>query len=839
MAAKKETKEKDFKYLVIVESPAKSKTLTKILGKDYLVKSSVGHIRDLPSKGLGIDVRNKFEPSYEVMSGKTKVVDELNKYAKKAETVYLASDPDREGEAIAWHLSKILKCKKSAMSRIAFNQITPDAVKNAVASPRNLNQALVDAQQARRILDRLVGYKISPLLWRKIGGRSAGRVQSIAVRLICEREEEIQAFTPEEYWSIKSDVFRDADGNAANFEVNLTHVDGKRVVSPLKEVNEDKNVVIKPDLKEDLLKRIPAANYSVTGLTTKAHSKSAKPPFKTSTLQRAASNALGFNVKRTMQVAQNLYEGIKIGTSDQVGLITYMRTDSLRIAPEAQEEAKNFIINKWGAKYYPNEPNQYGKKSKKKDVKEQDAHEAIRPTYVDKTPGELRNYLSDEQYKLYKLIWDRFVASQMTAMQLETKTLEINSRDKDLTFKASQSKTTFAGYSAVYGKTAEVSEDEETTEKESKFPLDIEKGTEIKVKDTHPSQHFTEGPPRYNEASLVKTLEELGIGRPSTYAPTVGTIIDRKYVEKVNNSNALQPTKLGIRVNELLVNHFSKFINVDFTSEMEADLDRIAENEVKWQKMLHNFYHGNKKVEGKKKRRTKEQREAEEKALLEADPLSLGFEDTVARASKEIENVVITTEHKCPKCDSFMNLKSSRFGPFLGCSRHPECDGIVNLTKEGKPAPEDRPYPDENCPECGKTSLVVRYGRYGDYLACTTKDCGHTSPIVKRTGVKCPKEGCPGEIVEKKSRFGKIFYGCDQWSKTECDAVFWYPPLDADCPDCGKKMMYKSLKRGDKIACSDTKGCGYNRLASPDDIEKYRPKVEKDQGTEEKSVFSL
>ncbi len=819
-------KEKDFKYLVIVESPAKSKTLTKILGKDYLVESSIGHIRDLPAKGLGIDIKNNFEPTYEVMSGKAKVVDKLSALAGRAQKVYLASDPDREGEAISWHLSHILNCKANKVSRIAFNQITPDAVRYAVANPRDINQPLVDAQQARRILDRLVGYKISPLLWRKIGGRSAGRVQSIAVRLICEREEEIQAFKPEEYWSLAAEVLDKALPDASSFKVNLTQVDRRKLSSPLDEGDSAKHIVIRSEAEvQALVARIEQACFAVTDINTRPGTKRAHAPFKTSTLQRAASNALGFTVKRTMQIAQELYEGVKLGGGDQVGLITYMRTDSLRLAPEALEMAKDYIIQKWGPEYYPGEASHYDKKKKSDKVAEQDAHEAIRPTYVDKDPDSIRNYLSPEQYKLYKLIWQRFLASQMSPQKTETRSVEISSEAQDLVFRASDTKTIFPGYAAVYGVEAEVNEDSEEQEDSTKFPMQIAVGDPIDILNSSPRQHFTEGPPRYNEASLVRALEELGIGRPSTYVPTIATILDRKYVEKLNNQ--LIPTKLGINVNKLLVDHFGKFINVDFTSQMEANLDLIAEHSISWRDMLRDFYLGK---HGKTKTSIKE--------LKEIDESQLGFADIVKLASEQIESIVIETEHQCPLCDAKMNLKSSRFGPFLGCSRYPECPGIVNLTKEGQPAPPDRPYA-EPCPSCKASSLVIRHGRYGDYICCLTKDCGYTSPLVKKTGVDCPREACSGHIVEKKSRFGKIFYGCDSWSKTKCDMVFWYPPISEFCPDCGKQMMYKSLKRGDKVVCSDTKVCKYERLASPKDIERYKPVTEQATAEISKSVFSI
>lgn len=809
---------KDFKYLVIVESPAKSKTLTKILGDDFLIKSSIGHIRDLPDKGLGIDIKNNFKPSYEIMSGKQKVVDELKIFAKQAQKIYLASDPDREGEAIAWHLAQILESKN--VTRIAFNQITPDAVKAAVAHPREIDQALVDAQQARRILDRLVGYKISPILWRKIGGRSAGRVQSIAVRLICEREEEISKFIPQEYWSLMLEV--NALSKKPDFTMKLANLDGKRVSAP----DDKAHVIASENEMKQIIDRIKKAKLKIKDINIKASSKKAQAPFKTSTLQRAASNALGFSVKKTMQVAQSLYEGVKLASGDQVGLITYMRTDSLRIAPEAIEMAKEYILEKFGKDFYPESPNIY---SKTKSANEQDAHEAIRTTYLDKSPDSIKAYLTDDQYKLYKLIWQRFLASQMSPAKIETKTVEVESEAKDIGLRASQSKKIFLGYSIVYGN-SELDENEQEQIQEAIFPENLKIEDPVTILKTNPQQHFTEGPPRYNEASLVKALEDLGIGRPSTYAPTINTIQERKYVERLENSTALRPTKLGIQVNKLLVDHFGQYINADFTSKMEHSLDEVAEKSRDWIEMIKEFYLGK---DWQTKEKTLNKRGKKDKA----DNLADGFIDIVKKASEEIENVNISTEYLCPKCSSPMLLKSSRFGPFLGCSKYPDCQSIVNLTKDGKPAPEDRPYTEDSCPNSSKHQLVIRYGRYGDYIACTDEACDYISPLLKKIGLKCPKEGCSGEIIEKKSRFGKIFYGCSSWSKTKCDAVFWNLPLPELCPQCGKNLNYKNLKRGDKVACPDTKLCGYSREASPKDIEKYKSKNQDKESN--KSVFSL
>ena len=573
------------KYLVIVESPPKAKTISKILGKDYIVKASVGHVRDLPKNKLGVNVRKNFEPLYEVLKDKEPIVAELKEAAASVDKVFLAPDPDREGEAIAWHLSEILDLPKKKVHRIEFNEITKDAVLAAIKAPRQIDQRLVDAQQARRVLDRLVGYKISPLLWRKVNGRSAGRVQSVAVRLICSRETEVEGFVPQEYWTIKAELSRAK--TKTFFTAPLSKWQGKRVIAA-SEKSTDKSIIIgSKKLAEDIVKKTEKQEFSVASVNEKTSQRSPQAPFITSTLQREASTFLGYTVKKTMQVAQTLYEGVEL-PEGPTGLITYMRTDSTRVAAQAQEEAKKFIVSAYGKKYYPDKPRVYARKGKSV----QDAHEAIRPAYPEKKPESIKQYLSPDQYKVYKLIWERFMASQMASAEILTRSVEISAGDA--VFRASASEKKFAGFTIVYdrlskdvatesGSTEDASEEEEATN----LP-DLTKGENLKLKDFKSDQHFTQPPPRYTEASLIKTLEELGIGRPSTYSATVSTIVDRKYVER--QQKALVPTKLGQAVNALLVEHFGNIVDVGFTAEMESQLDKVEEDKVDWHLMLKGFY---------------------------------------------------------------------------------------------------------------------------------------------------------------------------------------------------------------------------------------------------------
>jgi len=746
---KDKEKQKAIKNLVIVESPAKAKTIKKILGDSFQIKASVGHIRDLPAKKLGVDVKNNFEPEYEILDNKKKVVDELNKAAEEADQIYLAPDPDREGEAIAWHISTILEKQKKIIYRIEFNEITKTAIQEAVLSPRPIDMDMVNAQQTRRILDRLVGYKISPLLWQKVGkGLSAGRVQSVAVRIICDREDEIEAFVPVEYWTINAEFSKQK--SSTSFNAELVKFNNEKI-----EINneEDASKIL------DVLNN-PSTEFKVSKVTTRNTQRKPQAPFITSTLQREASSRLGYSVKKTMQIAQQLYEGIELGSSGHVGLITYMRTDSTRVSDEAKDAAKEFIVEHFGEKYYPAEPRVYLKKGKNV----QDAHEAIRPSYIDKTPAQIKQYLSNDQYKVYKLIWEKFIASQMESAAVTTISAEIAA--EKYTFRASSSKITFDGFLIVY-------DDREDEEKTDPIP-DLNKDDLLNLKKINPKQHFTQPPPRYSEATLVKTLEELGVGRPSTYAPTIATIQDRGYI--IKEEKALVPTALGRTVNNLLVKHFPEIVDSHFTANMETNLDDIAENHAEWRKILGNFY----------------------------EP----FAEVLKKAKKEMEKVEILTEHVCTECGKQMALKTSRFGSqFLGCSGYPDCKTTMPLAKDQTPVPEDRPS-DEKCEKC-ESAMVIKKGPYGDYLSCTNEECKNRRKFIKKTGVKCPQEGCEGEIVEKKSRYGKVFYGCDKYPS--CNFALWNEPAGGDkCPDCGSMLVKKYLKKGNKITCS-SKECHFEK----------------------------
>jgi DNA topoisomerase-1 len=765
------------KSLVIVESPAKAKTIGKILGKDFQVKASVGHIRDLPRNKLGVNVRKNFEPLYEILHDKQTVVDELREAAKHADHVYLAPDPDREGEAIAWHLSEVLDLPKKKIHRVRFNEITPDAVKAAIKKPTQIDSHLVDAQQARRILDRLVGYKISPILWRKVNGRSAGRVQSVAVRLICEREAEIDEFEPKEYWSIKAELTKSR--SKTSFIAPLAKYDGKRVIAASEKMSSTAMVIDSEKQAKSIVKKIEKEDFAVSSVTNKSSQRSPLPPFITSTLQRDAATHTGYTVKKTMQIAQQLYEGIELG-SGATGLITYMRTDSTRISNDAQEEAAEFIKARYGKDYCPEKPRVYSRKSKGM----QDAHEAIRPTSAERTPESIKSNLSSDQYKIYKLIWERFMASQMSSAEILTRTVEIGAGIA--TFRASASEIKFPGFTIVYdrGASSTVENNEQGAGPDEEAPVklpELAKGEALKLKEILQGQHFTQPPPRFNEASMIKTLEELGIGRPSTYSATVATIVDRKYVEK--QGKTLIPTALGKQVNLLLVEHFGSIVDVGFTAQMEQDLDRIEDDKIDWRGVLKQFY--------------------------------VPFGETLKRAEENMNKVVIVSDQLCPTCGKRMLIRQSRFGQFLGCEAYPECETKVALTRDGQPVPEDRPS-EEICKTCA-SPMLIRYGRYGDYLACSAEACLEKRPILKTIGVKCPRAECGGEIVEKKSRRGKFFYGCSNYSQNKCDAAYWYPPLLSGgpqnsnlCPVCSKMLIYKTLKRGDQIACS-SKECTFSQ----------------------------
>ncbi len=752
------------KSLVIVESPAKSKTIKKILGDSFQIEASYGHVRNLPTKdsateNLGFDVNNNFEMKFEIIPGKQQVVRKLNDLAKKAGKIYLASDPDREGEAIAWHVRQILKVPDEKIYRIVFNEITPKAVKHSVENPRSIDMDMVKAQQTRQILDKLVGYKLSPVLWKEMGNRklSAGRVQSVALRMICEREEEIEAFKPQEYWSIHANLEKEGK----QFEAELSKIKGKSVEKTIKNQEEAQKIV-------DYLTN-PSTQYEVSKVTKKTIKRKPTAPFITSTMQRAASSKLGFGVSKTMQVAQKLYEGVEIDGAP-VGLITYMRTDSVRVSDDAQNMAHDFILQNYGEKYYPKEANVYAKG--KQNV--QDAHEAIRPAYPERTPDSIKKYLDNDQYKLYKLIWEKFMSSQMAPAEIANKSIEIDAGD--YTLKAGTSKVMFDGFLTLYND----DEEEEGKDADAKIP-DLDKGDKVVCRKVEPKQHFTQPPPRYNEASLVKALEEYGIGRPSTYATIITVIQTRKYVEKKNK--ALFPTLLGRAVSKQLVAEFSDIMDYKFTAGMEAKLDEIADKKVDWVKVLKDFY--------------------------------TPFMEEVNKVMQTAQRVTVSSNVKCPNCGKPMVLRSSKTGSqFLGCSGYPECKTAMSLNvlqelendtdENGEEKPQE--ICEEKCEKCG-SDMVFKIGPYGKYLECTSPDCGYRKPYRKSTGVTCPKCG-KGTIVERKSKRGTVFYGCDKYP--DCNFVLWNEPTGEKCPQCGELLVKKTLKSGEVITCSSIK-CGYKK----------------------------
>ena len=763
---KENKKSKNEKSLVIVESPAKSKTIKKILGDSYQIEASYGHIRNLPTKdpktdNLGFDVNKNFEPKFEIIPGKKDVVKKLNTLAKKFDNIYIASDPDREGEAIAWHVRQILDVPDEKIKRIEFNEITPKAVKYSVEHPRMINMDMVQAQQTRQILDKLVGYKLSPVLWKQMGNYnlSAGRVQSVALRMICEREDEIEAFVPQEYWSIHADLAKEDKV----FEAELSKYKNEPIEKNIKNQEEAQKIV-------DYLTN---ADFSVSKVTNKSTKRKPTAPFITSTLQRAASSKLGFGVQKTMQVAQKLYEGIEL-ESGAVGLITYMRTDSVRVSDDAMNMAKDFILSNYGEKYYPEKPNIYVKV--KQNV--QDAHEAIRPSYPERTPESIKKYLDNDQYKLYKLIWEKFMSSQMANAEFANKSIEIQAGD--YTLKAGTSKVTFDGFLKLYND----SDDEKEKIEDAKIP-DLEKGDRVTCKKINPKQHFTQPPPRYNEASLVKALEEHGIGRPSTYATIITVIQTRKYVEK--RDKALHPTILGRAVSKQLVSQFSDIMDYKFTAGMEEKLDKIADKKAVWNKVLKDFY----------------------------DP----FMEEVNSVMKTAHKINIETDIKCPNCGKVMIVRTSKFGTqFLGCSGYPECKTVMSMNvlsdQQDVESTEDRPQEvcEEKCEKCG-ADMVFKVGPYGKYMECTNESCRHRKPYRKSTGVKCPK--CKqGEIVERKSKRGTIFYGCNRYP--DCDFTLWNEPTGEECPDCGALLVKKQLKKGTVIECSN-RNCGYKRAEDTQD----------------------
>ncbi|WP_458352879.1 type I DNA topoisomerase [Peribacillus frigoritolerans] len=679
-------------YLVIVESPAKAKTIERYLGKKYKVKASMGHVRDLPKSQMGVDVEREYEPKYITIRGKGPVLKELKTAAKKAKKIYLAADPDREGEAIAWHLAHSLDVDVNSDCRVVFNEITKEAIKESFKSPRPINMKLVDAQQARRVLDRLVGYNISPLLWKKVKkGLSAGRVQSVAVRMIIDREKEIKDFIPEEYWTIKADFVKGKE----QFEGSFFSLGGEK-----KELNTEDDV-------KKVLASLNGGEFTIGAVAKKERRRNPAAPFTTSSLQQEAARKLNFRAKKTMMLAQQLYEGIELGKEGTVGLITYMRTDSTRISDSAKEEVHTFIQNNYGKEYV-----QVEQRKEKKQTNAQDAHEAVRPTSTLREPGVVKEFLSRDQFRLYKLIWERFVSSQMSSAVMDTMSIDLH--NGDVIFRANGSKIKFPGFMKVYVEGS----DDSVEEKENALP-DVKKGDQFFSKDIEPKQHFTQPPPRYTEARLVKTLEELGIGRPSTYAPTLDTIQKRGYVT-LDNKRFI-PTELGEIVLELIREFFPDILDAEFTAKMEQEFDNVEEGNIEWIKVIDEFY--------------KE------------------FAIHLAIAEVEMEKIEIKDE----------------------------------------PAGED-------CEECGH-GMVFKMGRYGKFMACSNfPDCRNTKPIVKEIGVKCPK--CKeGNIIERKSKKRRIFYGCDTYPG--CDFISWDKPLPRSCPKCEGTLVEKKLKKGVQVQCMD------------------------------------
>ena len=812
------------KNLVIVESPAKAKTINKYLGDDYKVMASIGHIKDLPMKDLGVDVDNDFEPTYVIIPDKKKrnnkkTVSDLKKAAKVAEAIYLAADPDREGEAICLHLAdELTKRNKKPVYRVMFNEITKKAIQDAFKEPKEVNENLVNAQQTRRILDRLVGYQVSPILWKTVGGRlSAGRVQTVAVRIIVDREREIEAFKKTEYWSVVANL---AASLPPNFDSKLRKIDELTVKLGKFDVDVKKTETHVKDEKTaaSIVKEIKGEDFLVEKVTKKERKRNPTPPFTTSKLQQDAARRFGFTAKRTMSIAQKLYEGIELGTEGAVGLITYMRTDSTRVSNDALDNARGFINENYGEKYLPKTAKDY---KTKKDA--QDAHEAIRPTDAARTPESLAKLLTPEALKLYTLIWQRFVASQMTPALFDATTIDI--KVGRFGFRSTGSVQKFDGFLKVYQETK--SESAKDNDKDLSLPA-VEEGETLKLNELNPNQHFTDPPPRYSEASLVKALEEMGIGRPSTYAAIMTTILSREYVEKVEKR--FHPTALGTTVNDLLVECFDDLFNTSYTARMEDRLDEIEDGKLDWREALRSFYdrfskdleEAKENIKGKKKQAipTDEKCEKCDSGMVikfgrygqflacETYPECKNTREVAKKGDSDSEGDGTPEEiPACELCGQDMNLKKGRYGAFYGCSGYPECKNIRKIPKgDEKPAPPPVEL-DEECPKDG-AKLVRRHGRFGEFVSCSNyPTCKYIQQ--QKIGMKCTSETCKtGEIVIKKSRRGKEFYGCDQYP--DCDVVFWNKPIFEACPDCKAEfILEKYTKRNGTERYCNKEECEY------------------------------
>lgn len=745
--------------LVIVESPTKCKTLTRYLGKDYHIMATVGHIRDLPKSRLGVDVDNDFEPEYEIIEGKEKVLSQLKKAAKKAQAIYLAPDPDREGEAIAWHVaSSLKKGTKANFLRVAFNEITKPAVVKAIKHPREIDMNLVNAQQARRVLDRIVGYTVSPFLWKTVLPKlSAGRVQSVALRLVCEREAEIKAFVPQEYWQIAAVLKTEKE---EQFSARLYKIDGNTVVKPT-EVKGKKVAITSKKETDGYLAELKKADWVVANIEKSEKVRKPSAPFITSTLQQEASKVYGFSPKQTMAVAQQLYEGIEINKKGLTGLITYMRTDSTRISNEALKAVRGFIKAQYGSTYLPSSPVIYAKKKGA-----QDAHEAIRPTYMDLPPEKVQKRLTPRQFKLYALIWNRFVASQMKPARFDVETVDITA-DRFL-FRATEQRVKFDGFLKLYHEEKEPDENGNGENGAERLPK-LRQNEPLDLVELKPTQSFTKPPARYSQAMLVKRLEADGIGRPSTYATIISTLKERKYVEL--EQRKLFPTELGIAVNNILVEHLPKVFNVKFTANMEKQLDLVEEGTDDWVKVVNDFY----------------------KPFMQTITKLKGKEKAIKASLTQ------TTDAKCPNCGSSMVIKWGRNGRFLACSAYPRC-------KTARPLPEEeaKNRTNEKCDKCG-SPMIIRTGRFGRFMACSSyPTCKNTKPIT--LGIKCPKKGCNGEIIERQAKRRGAFYGCTNYP--ECDFVMRDQPVKTACPICGHAFMVLKVSKakGEYLNCPE---CGH------------------------------
>jgi DNA topoisomerase I len=754
------------KKLLIIESPAKARTIKKYLGPDFRIMASVGHVKDLPVSKLGVDIEHGFTPDYVTIKGKTKILKELKAAGSEAEVIYLAPDPDREGEAIAWHIADELKKGASnpdkKIFRVLFNELTAKAIREAVSSPQALDRNKFDSQQARRILDRLVGYQISPLLWKRVkGGLSAGRVQSVAVKMICDRERDIQAFDPKEYWSLTAHLQSSAP---PPFEARFFKYSGKR----LDLQNEEETLKIVSEVKD-----LP---FKVSQVTKKQTRKNAPPPFITSLLQQEAFRRLRFSAKKTMSVAQALYEGVDLGARGLVGLITYMRTDSFRLSDDAISEARALIQKNFGKDYLPETPNRF--KSRKG---AQEAHEAIRPTSAELEPGSVATYLSKDQLALYTLIWKRFVACQMSPAILDKTQADIHAGKA--IFRANGSVMVFPGFTTLYQEGLDTAGDEKNGE--AQLPP-LEKDQVLTLIKLDPAQHFTQPPPRFTEATLIKALEENGIGRPSTYAAILANISGREYVSV--EKGRFRPTELGFLVTDLLVVSFPDVMDMAFTAQMENDLDRIEQGKIRWTDILKRFYGA--------------------------------FEKDLEKAKSEMKGEVLT-DILCQKCHRPMAIKSGRNGIFLACTGYPECRNTANFTRDEKgriilETPAETGKQEGVCEKCGRP-MVLKNGKYGPFVACSgypeCKNIWQSAPV--NTGVPCPEKDCQGILVEKTSKKGKKFYSCNRYPN--CTFATWDEPYNDTCPDCGTPVLsIKQTKNGASILVCRKKGCGYQRPLQKD-----------------------